>query len=923
MSRTVLVVEDDPGLAELIGEKAEDCGFSVSYVCSAEEALGWLAKNESPRLMILDFSLPGMNARDFISSFPEKKLTVPPFIISTGQGDERIAVEMMKLGALDYIVKGGHFLELLPEAIRKVDRQIENELQRRLAEEKLRESEESYRNQFENNSSVMLLIDPAGKITDANAAAADFYGYSREKLATMSIAELDTSSESIKQLMRKWSPGQGQQIEFTHCLADSSKRSVIVSASKIRFKGQMLLHSIIHDITARKQAEQALIETNKRLEEATVTATQMTLQAKMASRAKSEFLANMSHEIRTPLNGIIGITGLLLETTLNEEQQYFVNIINSSGESLLRLVDEILDFSKIEAGKLLLEALDLNLPSLITEFISLMKVRAQQKGLELNYSIAPDVPENLRGDPARLRQILNNLVGNSIKFTQTGHVDINVSLVSRNKKKALIKFEVTDTGIGIPEHKFDLLFKKFSQVDASTTRKHGGSGLGLAISKQLADMMGGEVGVESEEGKGSRFWFTASLALQTEGVASSKVGNTAKPEKNEPESLPANAKTSKFFNRALRLLLAEDCATNQQVALSILKKLGLNADVANCGEKAIEAIEKTPYDLILLDIQMPGIDGFETTNRIRKSETAAGRPAVPIIAMTAHTTPGYREKCIKAGMNDYISKPISIRTLAEALEKWLPETPVFDEADLMDRMMNDASLVHSLANAFISDVPDQLKALKASLADNQIEAVERLAHRLAGASGNLGGKRMSAIAYSFEKAAQTGNLTTIRERLPELESGFEKLKFEIREKLGKQPKGGQEMKTLIVEDDFTSRLLLQEILKNYGPFHIAVNGQEAVSAVRAALEANEQYDLICLDIMMPEMDGHEALKQIRNMEQAKGIYSQNGAKIMMVTALGDMKNATTAFYNLCDVFLPKPIRKAKLIEELRKMNLID
>lgn len=903
MSRTVLVVEDDPGLAELIGEKAEDCGFKVASVCSAEEAIAWLNKNDRPRLMILDFSLPGMNARDFISSFSENKPGLPPFIISTGQGDERIAVEMMKLGALDYIVKGGHFLELLPEAIRKVDRHIENELQRKLAEEKLRESEESYRNQFENNSSVMLLVDSSGRITDANAAATSFYGHSRDKLANMSINELDETAKSGSQLMQKWVSGKGQAVEFTHCLADGSKRNVVISASKIKFKGQMLLHTIIQDITARKQAEKALIETNRRLEEATMTATQMTLQAKMASRAKSEFLANMSHEIRTPLNGIIGITGLLLETELNDEQQHFVNIINSSGESLLGLVDEILDFSKIEAGKLLLEAIDMNLQSLIKEFVAIMKVRAQQKGLELNYSISPDVPANLHGDPARLRQILNNLVGNSIKFTPSGHIDIKLSLVNRNSKKALIKFEVIDTGIGIPAHKFDLLFKKFSQVDASTTRKHGGSGLGLAISKQLAEMMGGEIGVESEDGKGSKFWFTASFILQSEIPAPADVGSdNQKSEKLPEQDIAAGAKTSKFFNRSLRILLAEDCATNQQVALSILKKLNLQADIVKCGEEAIKAIEKTAYDLILLDIQMPGIDGFETTSRIRKLEETLHRGALPIIAMTAHSLPGYREKCIKAGMNDYISKPISIKTVAEILEKWLPETPVFDESDLMERMMNDETLVYSLANAFLSDAPDQLKGLKTALADNKIDLVERLSHRLAGASGNIGGKEMSAIAYCFEKSAQAGNLTLIRERLPELESGFEKLKFEIREKLGKHPKGGQEMKTLIVEDDFTSRLLLQEILKNYGPFHIAVNGQEAVSAVRAALEANEQYDLICLDIMMPEMDGHEALKQIRNMEQAKGIYSQNGAKIMMVTALGDMKNATTAFYNLCDVF---------------------
>lgn len=921
MAQTVLIIEDDPGLAELIGEIVTDCGFAVAKAFSAEEALKKLAREEPPHLMILDYSLPGMNGREFINSISAGKLVLPPFIISTGQGDERIAVEMMKLGALDYIVKGGHFLELLPEAIKKVHRQIENEQQRKLAEEQLRISEESYRSQFEHNASVMLLVKPdSGAIIDANGSAVSFYGYPREKLLRMTTMEIDTMPpDRSRQALSDIASGKNRQHEFIHRLSDGSMRHVIASACIIRFKGQMMLHAIIHDITARKQAEQALLETNRRLEDATMTATQMTLQAKMASRAKSEFLANMSHEIRTPLNGIIGITGLLLETPLSEEQQHFVKLINSSGESLLTLVDEILDFSKIEAGKLVLESLDLRIGSLISDFVSVMRIRAGQKGLELNYAIDPEIPDGLKGDPVRLRQVLNNLVGNAIKFTSTGSIFLRVSPVTTTDKAALIKFEITDTGIGIPEEKFDLLFKKFSQIDASTTRKHGGSGLGLAISKQLVEMMGGDIGVESQMGHGSRFWFTANFARQPQ--------NTDQP----LAELPATAMNGyqllagnlERLAGSKRILVIEDNLTNQQVAIGILKKLGLPAEIVSSGKEALSQIQSNIYDLIFLDIQMPDMDGFETIARIRKIEVAAGRTSAPIIAMTAHAISGYREKCIEAGMSDYIAKPVSVKSMAEIVERWLRSAPVFDKADVLERMEDDESLVHALANAFLSDAPGQIRALKMALNSNDVEGVERFSHRLAGASVNLGGKAMSAIAFAFEKAAQAGNLITIRERLPEFEEEFDKLRFEIREQLGEQKKGGYQMKTLIVEDDFTSRLLLQEILKNYGPFHIAVNGQEAVAAVRAALEANEHYDLICLDIMMPEMDGHEALKQIRNMEEAKGIYSQDGAKIMMVTALGDMKNATTAFYNLCDVFLPKPIRKAKLIEELRKLNLIE
>ncbi|HOI90976.1 MAG TPA: response regulator [Candidatus Rifleibacterium sp.] len=789
---TILIVEDDPGLADLISEKVEECGFLPVCAYSGAEAIAWLKSNGAPRLIILDFSLPDMNARDFISDFTSTGQKLPNFIVSTGQGDEKIAVEMMKMGALDYIVKGTHFLDLLPGALQKVNRELENEEQRLLAEEKLRESEESYRNQFENNSTVMLMIDPdSAQIVSANNAAVRFYGYPAEKLLTMRITEINMNPESVVRRAMQTVVLRGcLQFEFVHKTADDSLHNVLVSASCIRFKGRNVIHSIITDITARKQAEKALLETNRRLEEATVTANEMTIQAKMANRAKSEFLANMSHEIRTPLNGIIGITDLLLETSLNNEQKHFAEIIHTSGESLLSLVDDILDFSKLEAGKLVLENIGFDLAGLLDEFTEIMKVKASLKGLEYSVNLPAQMPARVIGDPARLRHILTNLVGNAIKFTKTGSVTLAVSIIADSAKNLLVKFQVFDTGIGIPADKFSLLFKKFSQVDASTTRKHGGSGLGLAISKQLVEMMGGEIGVYSEEGKGSEFWFTASFGRQKQGE--------------------------------------RDC--------------------------------------------------------------------------------------------DHLADNIGKRV---SQDRSLPANGVFDQTDLLDRLMNDEELATKLVKGFIADMPDQIEILEDALNRQQQKIVERQTHRIAGAAANTGGKSVSDIAGAMKLEARKGNMSKVSEHLPELKKAFEEFSIEVNDALGKRSSREVKMKTLIVEDDFTSRLLLQEILKSFGPLHIAVNGQEAVDAVKIALEAKEHYDLICLDIMMPEMDGHEALKQIRDMEMANGIYSKNGAKIMMVTALGDMKNATTAFYNLCDVFLPKPIQKAKLVDELRKLGLIE
>jgi len=440
---------------------------------------------------------------------------------------------------------------------------------------------------------------------------------------------------------------------------------------------------VVRNITARKAGEQRLKDNAQELEQKNEELEKALAAAREATRIKSRFLANMSHEIRTPMNGVLGTTDLLLGSGLNPEQQEYAESIKRSADSLLALIDDIVDLSRLEAGKVRLDRVDFSLESAIGEITSMFATQARAKGLEFTSTIAPGMPELAVGDPARLRQVLKNLLGNAIKFTEQGQVGLSAEIVSQTRDEIRLKFTVHDSGIGIPADQQGRLFDTFTQVDESATRQYGGTGLGLAVSKQLAALLGGEIGLETEPGKGSSFWFTASFG-QSVSLARSKADvrilrtpspnvPVAKSQTGTAQRAQAPAPTQELGSSlvgSMRILLAEDNEINQRITLRLLQKLGLAADAVVNGRQAVEALEKRTYDLVLMDCQMPDMDGYEATAVIRKREGKSRHQT--ICALTANAMDGDRERCLAAGMDDYISKPVGLEKLRNALDRWIP-----------------------------------------------------------------------------------------------------------------------------------------------------------------------------------------------------------------------------------------------------------
>jgi len=506
-------------------------------------------------------------------------------------------------------------------------------------------------------------------------------------------------------------------------------------------------HAVIahENITRRKQAEAEIAAARD--------------QAIDVARRRSEFLTVMSHEVRTPLNGVLGMTELLLDTTLDPQQRTFAQHVRSAGESMLSIVNDILDFSKVEAGKLVIERIDFTLRSIADAAMSSVTEAAWRKGLHLETRIDPDVPERLHGDPNRLRQVLANLLGNAVKFTETGSVTLLIKKVTELPGLVTLRFEVIDTGIGIDPTDSDHLFEPFVQGTTSTARRFGGSGLGLAISKHLVGLLGGNIGVQSRPAGGSTFWFTARFA----GAAASVETPAPRPIADEPTRsiLPQQGRR----HPAARILVVEDNPINKNVAVRLLAKLGYRSEAVDSGAEAIERVANERFDAILMDCQMPSMDGFEATRRIR----ALANGTVPIIAVTAYAIRGDRERCLAAGMDDYLAKPVSSESLSQVLQRWLPASSTATPssqgrtnhdtdrlADLLRRFDGDRSLVSELAAIFIESAPSLLSTIHEAMAEGDTRTLGRTAHTLKGAVSNFDDRDATSAALTLETLASGG-----------------------------------------------------------------------------------------------------------------------------------------------------------------------
>lgn len=771
--------------------------------------------------------------------------------------------------------------------------------------------------------SLVSITDIKGIITYANDKFCEISGYSKEELLGQNHSLLNSGNEPEnywREMYLNVSKGNVWHDEVKNKAKDGHFYWVDTTIVPMYENNKLIGYTSIRtDITTAKELEQNLIEAKN--------------QAEVANESKTDFLANMSHEIRTPMNGVIGMTNLLIDSDLNSDQYKLAKTVKASAESLLFIINDILDFSKVEAGKLELEDIDFNLGSMVEDLGTAMHYLAEDKGLELICPANSIQNQWLNADPGRIRQILTNLIGNAIKFTEQGEVAVFCKITNKADNRRLIRFEIKDTGIGISEEHQDKLFSKFTQADSSTTRKYGGTGLGLSICQKLVDLMDGDIGIESELGKGTTFWFTLDLEgakpeneiplpladLQKQkimavddnatnrdlldqllthwGIEHQLVANgmdaiqvlqecddsspytiglldmhmpdmdgaqlckhikndaaisdtklvllSSQAQRGDAKKmhaigfdgyLPKPIHQSELYNVLQHvagissdddilitrytdkeqmqfkshLLVVEDNITNQQVIKGMLEKFGITIDLASNGEEALAALQQgTDYSLVFMDCQMPVMDGYSATKKIRDPVTKNINHAIPVIAMTANVMRGDREKCLAAGMNDYVAKPVDPAKLRRMLNHWLPnttiatsksdeesiilndpepndeqsETLIFDYDVMNSMLMGDKELMSTISETFLDDVAAQIKQLKSILDSDDVEQAAAISHKIKGASGNVGGKVLSASALEIEMAGKAGDMETVRQGVEQLESDFTALKDEMQRKL--------------------------------------------------------------------------------------------------------------------------------------------
>ena len=632
-------------------------------------------------------------------------------------------------------------------------KQVEEE--QKQSDQRLRDQQFYTRSLIESNIDALMTTDPSGIITDVNKQMEALTGCTRDELIGAPFKDCFTdpgrAEAGIKRVLNEKSV---TDYELTARTRDGKQTVVSYNATTFYDRSRTLqgVFAAARDITERKRVERELQHAKAA--------------AESASRTKSDFLASMSHEIRTPMNAIMGIADLLAKTSLTPEQDKYVQIFRRSGDNLLNLINDILDLSKVEASQLDLEKTGFSLSDHLEKVIEMVAPRAQEKNLSLDCEIEPSVSNDLVGDPTRLRQVLLNLLGNAIKFTETGNVSLKVELDGDSSVPTALRFTVTDTGIGITEDKLAAIFERFTQADSSTTRRFGGSGLGLTISKRLVELMGGRVWVASDVDKGSTFGFAVPFEIWTGA--------------DSPANAPIGTDTD-APQRALRILMAEDSPDNCTIALAYLEDTPHQVDVAETGLIACEMFKAGHYDLVLMDRQMPVMDGLTATRALRAWEKSNGRTPTPIIALTASALKGDRETCLAAGCTAYLTKPIKQDVLLQAIRDFSAAGPQPSQETGRpdDQGARSAQRLADQIPAYLENCRQNVIVMQAALDRADFEAVTILGHNLRGSGGGFGFQALTDFGAGLEQACTDTDLAGARRQLSALSSYLESLETAI------------------------------------------------------------------------------------------------------------------------------------------------
>jgi len=732
----VLVVDDQELNLQFLFKLLEQHGFIAQQLDSGVKVFS-AVKKDPPDLILLDINMPELNGFDVCRSLQEDASTcdIPVIFLSSFKETDDL-VKAFSVGGVDYITK--------PFKNKEVIARVNTHLRLRKTQRSLQEAKNNFEAVFNASNANIIIADMQGNIIDVNPKAIEGYGYSKEEFLKMAVPQLihpeisDRFEAFTNEILSKGSA----IVNSIDIRKDGSSFFAEVQGSIVNYNGKPHLLGIVKDISEQKQSEEALIKAKKA--------------ADSANMAKSNFLAVMSHEIRTPMNSIIGLTELTLQTALNDEQSHNLNIIKESAHLLLDIINDILDLSRIEADKLTFEVIDFDLYQLLDSVIRIFTIPVERKELFIRLEKADHLPRYIKGDPVRLKQILANLINNAIKFTESGGITIRV----RQKNNSNLAFSVTDTGIGIPDNKHESIFKSFTQADLSTTRSYGGSGLGLTICKKLSEMMGGQISLTSKPGFGSTFSFTISF----------KPGD---PSQVKADDQGTNWEQLKTDTKKLNVLLVEDNQINSKIAKQFLKKMGHDASIASNGKEALDYLSLEFFDLVLMDVEMPLMNGIEATQRIRGGEAGETNVNIPIIAMTAHALNELKFECENSGMNDFVSKPVNFYELGIMLKKYSTRkfsknsdytpneqskiTKIVNKEKALSRLDDCEDIFEMICVSFLKDIGEVIDNLRQSIDRKDYESVRFNAHTLKGLCGNIDAETSIAISKELEYKAKEGD----------------------------------------------------------------------------------------------------------------------------------------------------------------------